>query len=92
MSAITNYYDLRYDLDICVDIRVPAISYHGNQRSADSAFIAIRVNGSGCTTFMAKGVYFIIDFKMLEWRLTFDLGLFTVYWLIHLIIFLSIHL
>ena len=42
--------------------------------ATSGVFVAARVNDSGCTAFLAKGVFFFVLFSEQRWLISYDLG------------------
>ena len=53
---------------VTVDVRV------GRVNATDGVFVAARVNNSGCTAFLAKGIYFFLLYDVQQWLVSYDLG------------------
>ena len=51
-----------------VDVRVSEVN------ATNGVFVAARVNNSGCTAFLAKGVFFFVLFGEQRWLISYDLG------------------
>ncbi|KAK2173759.1 hypothetical protein NP493_850g00032 [Ridgeia piscesae] len=57
-----------HDMSVTVDVRV------GHVNATDGVFVAARVNNSGCTAFLAKGIYFFLLFDIQQWQVSYDLA------------------
>lgn len=57
----------RSDISVSAQIRIPSMN------SSSGAFLAARVDQGGCTTFLAKGVFFFLDSAKQVAELSLDL-------------------
>ncbi|KAI0210472.1 Galactocerebrosidase, partial [Lamellibrachia satsuma] len=65
--ALIGDYNWR-DSSVSVDVRV------GQVNATDGVFVAARVNNSGCTAFLAKGIYFFLLYDVQQWQMSHDLA------------------
>jgi len=68
-SARVRVYVLtRSDVQVVVDVLVPSIN------GSNGVFAAARVDQAGCTSFLARGIYFFLLFGHNEVVIATDLG------------------